>query len=120
MYLIASITKNISHSSAFLAKELVTSRTMRWFNILSAALLIGVYLSAVAANTAVKQPTLKGRAPVLPPAAYLKTNHYLKSCPKLENIIHQKVNAWIKKDYTLAAAIIRLHFHDCAVRVCNL
>ncbi|KAL8469321.1 hypothetical protein ACS0TY_032230 [Phlomoides rotata] len=82
---------------------------MRWF--LVSALLLGVHLCAVAANTAVKQP--------LPPAAYLKTHHYLKSCPNLETIIHRKVNAYVRKDYTLAASIIRLHFHDCAVRGCD-
>ncbi|KAL8033123.1 hypothetical protein ABFX02_13G141600 [Erythranthe guttata] len=80
---------------------------MRWFLlIIGAAVFINIHSSATAA-----QP--------LPASAYLSTAYYLKSCPTLENIIHQKVNAWVKKDYTLAPAVIRLHFHDCAVRGCD-
>ena len=57
---------------------------------------------------------------VISPADILSTTYYIKSCPNLEGIIQQKVNDWIKKDYTIAASIIRLHFHDCAVRVLSL
>lgn len=53
----------------------------------------------------------------LPPEAFLSIDHYLTTCPDAEGIISQKVAAWIKKDPTFAPAIIRLHFHDCAVRV---
>jgi peroxidase len=51
------------------------------------------------------------------PADYLSFDYYLKTCPAAEGIIQQKVGAWIKKDFTLAPSLIRLHFHDCAVRV---
>lgn len=57
------------------------------------------------------------RAP--PPSAALSHNYYNRTCPDAEGIIHRKVQAWIKKDFTLAPALIRLHFHDCAVRVSN-
>ncbi|PIA37654.1 hypothetical protein AQUCO_03000303v1 [Aquilegia coerulea] len=50
---------------------------------------------------------------------YLSTDYYHTSCPQLEEIIHKKVVAWVNKDYTIAASIIRLHFHDCAVRGCD-
>ncbi|GMY33087.1 peroxidase 7-like [Fagus crenata] len=53
------------------------------------------------------------------PADYLSLSYYLNSCPEAEGIIQQKVGAWIQKDSTLAASIIRLHFHDCAVRGCD-
>ena len=43
--------------------------------------------------------------------------HYYQKCPEAESIINNKVKEWIKKDYTLAASLIRLHFHDCSVRV---
>lgn len=48
----------------------------------------------------------------------LSFGYYRKSCPQFESILHQKVEEWIKKDYTLAASLLRLHFHDCSVRVC--
>lgn len=47
----------------------------------------------------------------------LSFGHYQRSCPQLESIINKKVKEWIKKDYTVAASLLRLHFHDCAVRV---
>ena len=43
--------------------------------------------------------------------------YYYQKCPEAEAIINQKVKEWINKDYTLAASLIRLHFHDCSVRV---
>ncbi|CAL5402397.1 unnamed protein product [Camellia sinensis] len=68
-------------------------------------------------------PVARPRPKIIPPTptelAYLSPTHYLKSCPNLEAIIQQKVNAWVKRDYTMAASIIRLHFHDCAVRGCD-
>ncbi|KAK7359564.1 hypothetical protein VNO77_01525 [Canavalia gladiata] len=45
--------------------------------------------------------------------------YYHKSCPQFESILNSKVNEWIKKDYTLAASLLRLHFHDCSVRGCD-
>ncbi|KAK4484957.1 hypothetical protein RD792_007562 [Penstemon davidsonii] len=63
--------------------------------------------------------TINATIPSQPGALFLSTSYYQKSCPKLEGIIHQKVNDWVKRDYTLAASIIRLHFHDCAVRGCD-
>ncbi|XP_030941486.1 peroxidase 7-like [Quercus lobata] len=45
--------------------------------------------------------------------------YYYQKCPKAEAIINQKVKEWINKDYTLAASLIRLHFHDCSVRGCD-
>ncbi|XXG82665.1 hypothetical protein AAC387_Pa10g0565 [Persea americana] len=54
---------------------------------------------------------------LLPEGDVLSLSYYEKSCPNVEDIIHKKVNAWIEKDYTLAASLIRLHFHDCAIRI---
>ncbi|WJX91419.1 peroxidase [Trifolium repens] len=54
-----------------------------------------------------------------PPEALLSIGHYHGTCPDAERIISQKVAAWIKKDPTLAPSIIRLHFHDCAIRGCD-
>ncbi|KAG6672723.1 hypothetical protein I3842_16G073800 [Carya illinoinensis] len=53
------------------------------------------------------------------PADFLSLGYNLKKRPEAESIIQQKVGAWIQKDFTLAASIIRLHFHDCALRGCD-
>lgn len=53
----------------------------------------------------------------LPFKDVLSSVYYLNKCPQAEGIIQQKVKAWFHKNYTLAASLIRLHFHDCAVRV---
>ncbi|MED6110886.1 hypothetical protein PIB30_047033, partial [Stylosanthes scabra] len=45
--------------------------------------------------------------------------YYQKTCPHFESILHNKLKQWIQNDYTLAAALMRLHFHDCSVRGCD-
>ncbi|KAJ6350499.1 hypothetical protein OIU78_006627 [Salix suchowensis] len=60
------------------------------------------------------------RAPgILSRRDLLSGSYYFKTCPAAEEIIFRKMKAWFRKDYTLAASIIRLHFHDCAVRGCD-
>lgn len=54
---------------------------------------------------------------ILRPEDQLSLDYYHTSCPQLEGIIQQKLQSLVKKDNTLAASIIRLHFHDCFVRV---
>lgn len=49
----------------------------------------------------------------------LSFSYYHGSCPQLDRIVHNKVTQWLKNDSTLAPALIRLHFHDCTVRVRN-
>lgn len=49
----------------------------------------------------------------------LSFGYYRKTCPQFESILHNKVKKWIKEDYTLAASLMRLHFHDCSVRGCD-
>ena len=63
-------------------------------------------------------PSLNKQAPrFLEEAEELTLQHYARTCPSFEAIVHSKVKDWIAKDYTLAASLIRLHFHDCAIRV---
>lgn len=50
----------------------------------------------------------------------LSFRYYRKSCPQFESILNKKVKEWIRKDYTLGASLMRLHFHDCSLRVRNL
>ncbi|GLT69042.1 hypothetical protein SLA2020_412240 [Shorea laevis] len=53
------------------------------------------------------------------PADDLSVDFYEKTCPNAEDIISERLGAWFDKDSTLAPSIIRLHFHDCAVRGCD-
>lgn len=49
--------------------------------------------------------------------AQLELNFYAKSCPKAEKIIKDYVQQKVPKAPSTAAAILRMHFHDCFVRV---
>ncbi|KAG6421109.1 hypothetical protein SASPL_117658 [Salvia splendens] len=49
----------------------------------------------------------------------LKTGFYSSSCPKSESIVRSTVEKYLDKDPTLAAALLRLHFHDCFVQGCD-
>ncbi|KAF8412627.1 hypothetical protein HHK36_000596 [Tetracentron sinense] len=69
---------------------------------------------------AILHPLKKPSVPkIFTPEDYLSFTYYQYKCPDLEAIIQRKVNAWIAKDYTIAPSLIRLHFHDCAVRGCD-
>ena len=46
-------------------------------------------------------------------------NFYMQSCPWAESIVKQVVTKHIAADPTLAGSVLRLHFHDCFVRVCQ-
>ncbi|XP_009624293.1 peroxidase 3-like [Nicotiana tabacum] len=51
--------------------------------------------------------------------AQLQLNFYAKSCPKAEKIIQDYVQKHIPNAPSLAAALLRLQFHDCFVRGCD-
>lgn len=50
----------------------------------------------------------------------LSESFYDATCPQAASIVQQKVNAFVDADRGLAAALMRLHFHDCFVRVRQL
>ncbi|OAE33798.1 hypothetical protein AXG93_4519s1080 [Marchantia polymorpha subsp. ruderalis] len=47
----------------------------------------------------------------------LSETFYDATCPQAASIVQQKVNAFVDADRGLAAALMRLHFHDCFVRI---
>ena len=49
--------------------------------------------------------------------AQLQMNFYAKSCPNAEKIISDHIQKHIHNGPSLAAPLIRMHFHDCFVRV---
>ncbi|CDP01853.1 unnamed protein product [Coffea canephora] len=49
----------------------------------------------------------------------LSLNYYAKTCPNAESIITQVVKDAAKKDNTVPAALLRMHFHDCFIRGCD-
>ena len=49
--------------------------------------------------------------------AQLRTKFYSSSCPKAEAIVRSTVESYFNKDPTIAAGLLRLHFHDCFVQV---
>lgn len=49
----------------------------------------------------------------------LNMNYYIMSCPFAEGIVKNTVNRALQDDPTLAAALLRMHFHDCFIQVNN-
>lgn len=81
------------------------------------SLFLFVFILELSTNIYGVSSPKKSVKPLLPAEALLSISHYHSTCPDAEGVISQKVAAWVNKDPTLAPAIIRLHFHDCAVRV---
>uniref|UniRef100_A0A165Z6Y7 peroxidase n=1 Tax=Daucus carota subsp. sativus TaxID=79200 RepID=A0A165Z6Y7_DAUCS len=47
----------------------------------------------------------------------LKVGYYEKTCPSVEKIVKQATAKFMSRAPTLAAPLLRMHFHDCFVRV---
>lgn len=49
----------------------------------------------------------------------LQTDFYSSSCPEAENVVRSSVEKFFNKDPSIAAGLLRLHFHDCFVQGCD-
>ncbi|EYU31210.1 hypothetical protein MIMGU_mgv1a010695mg [Erythranthe guttata] len=49
----------------------------------------------------------------------LSMNYYMMACPFADMVIRNTVNKALQSDPTLAAALVRMHFHDCFVEGCD-
>ncbi|KVH89629.1 heme peroxidase [Cynara cardunculus var. scolymus] len=49
----------------------------------------------------------------------LSMNYYMMNCPMAEFIIQNSVRSALTSDPTLAAGLIRMHFHDCFIQGCD-
>lgn len=47
----------------------------------------------------------------------LSLNYYEKTCPDVDSIVTKAVNNAMMRDKTVPAALLRMHFHDCFIRV---
>lgn len=50
----------------------------------------------------------------------LKVGFYSSTCPRAESIIRGVVQQRFNRDRSITAALLRMHFHDCFVRVRQL
>lgn len=49
--------------------------------------------------------------------ACLSLDYYAFACPFAEFIVRDTVNRAIQRDMSIAAGLLRMHFHDCFVEV---
>lgn len=49
--------------------------------------------------------------------AQLEMDFYSKTCPNVEEIVRREMEEILRVAPTLAGPLLRLHFHDCFVRV---
>jgi peroxidase len=47
----------------------------------------------------------------------LHVGFYSNTCPQVESTVHDVVREAVLSDRTMAAVLLRLHFHDCFVEV---
>ena len=49
----------------------------------------------------------------------LSVGYYSKTCPQAEAIVFEEMTKIIEVAPSLAGPLLRMHFHDCFVRVCS-
>lgn len=51
------------------------------------------------------------------PLNALSSNYYEKTCPNVDSVVTNAVENAMMRDKTVPAALLRMHFHDCFIRV---
>ncbi|KAL6853946.1 hypothetical protein ACP4OV_019975 [Aristida adscensionis] len=74
-------------------------------------------VAALAAATSIAGGEAASRTPPL--ASGLSLDFYRASCPQAESIVFGFLQDAVRRDIGLAAALLRLHFHDCFVQGCD-
>ncbi|CAH9058409.1 unnamed protein product [Cuscuta epithymum] len=49
----------------------------------------------------------------------LRMDYYMMDCPLADFIVKNIVNKHLENDPTLAASLLRMHFHDCFIQGCD-
>ncbi|KAL9247465.1 hypothetical protein vseg_020895 [Gypsophila vaccaria] len=55
----------------------------------------------------------------IPLTVSIHVGYYSTKCPQAESIVRQVVQQKFSKDNSIAAALLRMHFHDCFVTGCD-
>ncbi|KAL5713536.1 peroxidase [Ranunculus cassubicifolius] len=48
-----------------------------------------------------------------------RVGFYSRTCPRAESIVKSTVQSYFNSDATVAAGLLRMHFHDCFIRGCD-
>ena len=48
-----------------------------------------------------------------------RVGFYSTTCPQAESIVSSTVQSHFNSDHTVAAGLLRMHFHDCFMRGCD-
>ncbi|KAG2260316.1 hypothetical protein Bca52824_079610 [Brassica carinata] len=87
-------------------------------NLLALVVLLGVVGVSVASPY--ENPFRKSQSNLLSnPGTMgdLDSDYYRSKCPQMEDIVRRVTYQYVSANPTLAAALLRMHFHDCFVRV---
>uniref|UniRef100_A0ACD5XGD9 Uncharacterized protein n=1 Tax=Avena sativa TaxID=4498 RepID=A0ACD5XGD9_AVESA len=76
-----------------------------------------LFLVVAALASCASAAAVAGRTPPL--AKGLSFDFYKAKCPQAESIVFNFLRDAIRKDVGLAAALVRIHFHDCFVQGCD-